>query len=52
MSKWIHIAKNGNKLYVSGKLTDTIKELDGYEIIDFKVEDFESIWLKIKKNEE
>jgi len=48
-TKWIHVAKVGNKLYVSGKLTDTIKELDGYAIVDFKVKGVDSVWLQLKK---
>lgn len=49
MTKWIHIAKVGNKVYASGKLINTIIELDGFDIIDFKVKGIDCIWLKLRK---
>ena len=51
MTKWIHVEKVGNKLYANGKLTDAIKELDGYDIVDFKVKEVDSIWLFLRKQE-
>ena len=49
MNKWIHIVKADGKLYVSGKLTTAISELDGHDIIDFKVKGIDCIWLKLRK---
>ncbi len=49
MSKWIHIVKTNNKLYASGKLVSAITELDGFVIVNLKIHDSESIWLKLEK---
>lgn len=48
--KWIHIIKADNKFYVSGKLTDVVKEFAGYDFTDFTINPkAEGIWIKLRK---